>query len=117
MPCPPGLRPIVLGRPETWAVLGVLHEMAGRRGVSLAQVALNWVRARPLITSPMLGARSLEQLADNLACLAWRLERGDGPPGRGERARAGLPLRVPGPQRRGKGAGLERRSSSPTDLA
>ncbi len=38
-----------------------------------AQVALNWVRSRSAI--PILGARTLSQLEDNLKCLEWTLER------------------------------------------
>jgi aryl-alcohol dehydrogenase-like predicted oxidoreductase len=32
----------------------------------MAQVALSWVAARPAVTSVILGARTSEQLADNL---------------------------------------------------
>jgi aryl-alcohol dehydrogenase-like predicted oxidoreductase len=60
-------------RDRTWAVLQAVQEIAGRRQVSPAQVAINWLRAKPLVTAPILGARSLEQLEDNLACLAWGL--------------------------------------------
>lgn len=58
---------------RTWAVIRVLREIAEGHGASPAQAALNWLRARPLVTSPILGARSLEQLEDNLGCVAWRL--------------------------------------------
>ena len=37
------------------------------RGVSAAQVALAWLLARPAVTSVIIGARTDEQLADNLA--------------------------------------------------
>ena len=54
-------------------VLQAVQEIADRRKVTPAQVAINWLRAKPLVTAPLLGARSLEQLEDNLACLAWEL--------------------------------------------
>ena len=38
-----------------------------------AQVALNWLLARPGVTSVIVGARNEEQLADNLAAVAWKL--------------------------------------------
>ncbi len=40
---------------------------ASRRGVTPAQLALAWVLAEPRISSPILGARSLEQITDSLA--------------------------------------------------
>jgi aryl-alcohol dehydrogenase-like predicted oxidoreductase len=39
---------------------------ASRRGVSPAQLALAWVLAEPRISSPILGARNLDQLKDSL---------------------------------------------------
>ena len=43
-----------------------MREIAEKRGVSMAQVALAWVVDRPTVTSVILGARTLEQLDDNL---------------------------------------------------
>jgi aryl-alcohol dehydrogenase (NADP+) len=43
------------------------------RGVSLSQVALAWVADRPAVTSVILGARTLEQLDDNLAAAGLHL--------------------------------------------
>lgn len=42
-------------------------------GASPAQAALNWVRRRPGVSSVILGARTVEQLDDNLAALKWDL--------------------------------------------
>ncbi len=47
--------------------------VAEDRGVSMAQVALAWVRDRPAVTSVILGARTLEQLTDNLAAAGLHL--------------------------------------------
>jgi aryl-alcohol dehydrogenase-like predicted oxidoreductase len=55
-------------------IVEVLVEIAGARGVSAAQVALNWVVARPGITSAIVGARNADQLADTLAAARWTLE-------------------------------------------
>jgi aryl-alcohol dehydrogenase-like predicted oxidoreductase len=44
-----------------------LGQTAGGRAVS--QVALAWLLADPVITSPIIGPRTLDQLADNLAAL------------------------------------------------
>jgi aryl-alcohol dehydrogenase-like predicted oxidoreductase len=42
-------------------------------GASPAQVALAWLLARPGVAAPILGARTAEQLADNLGALSVRL--------------------------------------------
>ncbi|WP_454851760.1 aldo/keto reductase [Rhizobium binxianense] len=55
---------------RTWAIIGAVEEIARARGVSMAQVALAWVAARPAVTSVILGARTPEQLADNLGAAA-----------------------------------------------
>jgi aryl-alcohol dehydrogenase-like predicted oxidoreductase len=46
--------------------LGPLEEVARERGVSIACVALAWLRQQPGVTSVIIGARNLEQLRDNL---------------------------------------------------
>ncbi|MFF0144781.1 L-glyceraldehyde 3-phosphate reductase [Amycolatopsis sulphurea] len=46
-----------------------LHEIARRRGQSLAQLALAWALRDPRMTSLVLGASSVRQLEDNLAAL------------------------------------------------
>jgi len=51
---------------RTWDIIVAVEEIAKTRGVSMAQVALSWVAARPAVTSVILGARTSEQLADNL---------------------------------------------------
>jgi aryl-alcohol dehydrogenase-like predicted oxidoreductase len=45
----------------------VLVEIAEDRGVSAAQVALAWLLGRPGVSTVVVGARTEEQLADNLA--------------------------------------------------
>jgi aryl-alcohol dehydrogenase (NADP+) len=51
---------------RTWDVIDTVREIAEKRGASMAQVALAWVADRPTVTSVILGARTLEQLDDNL---------------------------------------------------
>jgi aryl-alcohol dehydrogenase-like predicted oxidoreductase len=50
-------------------IIEVLVELAGSRGVSAAQVALAYTLGRPAVTSLVIGARTDEQLADNLAAV------------------------------------------------
>jgi len=48
-------------------VLSALREVAGASGHSVARVALGWQLTRPFVTSVIIGAKSREQLLDNLA--------------------------------------------------
>jgi aryl-alcohol dehydrogenase-like predicted oxidoreductase len=58
---------------RTWDVLDAVRAIAERRGVSMAQVALAWLVDRPGVSSVILGARTLEQLDDNLAAAGLHL--------------------------------------------
>lgn len=57
----------------TWAVIGTVEDIAAARGASMAQVALAWVAAQPAVTSVILGARTRQQLADNLGAATLAL--------------------------------------------
>ncbi|MEW6242541.1 MAG: L-glyceraldehyde 3-phosphate reductase [Chloroflexota bacterium] len=46
-----------------------LNEIAKQRGQSLAQMAIVWVLRKPVVTSALIGASSVQQLEDNLAAL------------------------------------------------
>ncbi|MEV5967273.1 aldo/keto reductase [Kribbella sp. NPDC051952] len=48
-----------------------LNKLAGERGQSLAQLALQWVLRRPEITTALIGASSTAQLDHNVAALAF----------------------------------------------
>ena len=58
---------------RTWSVLDVLFAVAEEVGKTPAQVALNWVLQRPGVTAPIIGARTPEQLEDNLGASGWSL--------------------------------------------
>jgi hypothetical protein len=51
----------------------VLGEIARDRCVSVAQVAINWLIQRPGVSSVIIGARTEEQLIDNLGAAQWQL--------------------------------------------
>jgi aryl-alcohol dehydrogenase-like predicted oxidoreductase len=59
---------------RVWDVVGAVEEIAGDLGVSMAQVALAWLVDRPCVTSVILGARTVEQLQDNLGAAELHLE-------------------------------------------
>ncbi len=63
--------------PRTWDVIDEVEATAGRHGASPSQVALAWLADRPAVTSVILGARTTEQLADNLAAADLRLTAGE----------------------------------------
>ena len=54
------------GTDRTWRIIEAVQHVAEQAGSSMAQVALSWVTDRPGVTSTILGARTLEQLEDNL---------------------------------------------------
>ena len=60
---------------RTWEIIDAVREIADSHGVSSAQVALRWLADRPAVTSVILGARTREQLADNLKADALQLEQ------------------------------------------
>lgn len=62
---------------RTWAIIDVVLEIAETRGVSASQVALAWVAQQPAVTSVILGARTTEQLADNLGAATLTLSDGE----------------------------------------
>lgn len=62
---------------RTWRVLDAVDAVAGRHGTSPAEVALNWLRAQPSVSSVILGVRSLAQLKQNLAATSWDLAAED----------------------------------------
>ena len=79
-PPPPGSRhagewsePPVYDEDRLYDTIEVLLEIAEGRGVSAAQVALAWVLARPGVSSVIVGARTEEQLTDNLAAATLEL--------------------------------------------
>ncbi len=53
----------------TLAKIRALNEIAGRRGQTLAQLALAWTLRDPRVTSALIGASSVEQLEQNVAAL------------------------------------------------
>jgi aryl-alcohol dehydrogenase-like predicted oxidoreductase len=59
--------PPIYDEDHLYAVIDALVDIADARGVSGARVALAWLIGRPGVTSVVMGARSHDQFADNLA--------------------------------------------------
>jgi len=62
---------------RTWDVVDAVRAVSAERGVSMAQIALAWLVDRPTVTSVILGARTLEQLDDNLDAAELHLDAGE----------------------------------------
>jgi aryl-alcohol dehydrogenase-like predicted oxidoreductase len=84
--------PPVYDEDKLYDTVDVLVEIADAHGVSAARVALAYLLTRPAVTSLVIGARTSEQLADNLAAADLTLDEG-------ERARldkvSAMPLNYP----------------------
>src|SRR5260370_6610160 len=61
------------GTPRVWEVIDAVQKVASERGVSMAEIALAWVTARPGVTSTILGARTVTQLEADLRAADLRL--------------------------------------------
>jgi aryl-alcohol dehydrogenase-like predicted oxidoreductase len=56
-----------LDKAHAFNIVDVMRPMAEARGVSVAQIALAWVLKQRAVMSVIIGARSMQQLDDNLA--------------------------------------------------
>jgi aryl-alcohol dehydrogenase-like predicted oxidoreductase len=54
-----------------------MRPIAARYGKSLAQLAINWLNAKPGVTSSIIGARNARQLEDNLGACGWKISEAD----------------------------------------
>src|ERR1700761_8424535 len=54
-------------RDRAWKCVEVMREVGEAHGVSVARVALAWLLAKPAVMSIIIGAKTIEQLDDNLA--------------------------------------------------
>jgi aryl-alcohol dehydrogenase (NADP+) len=64
-------------QPSDFAVVDATSEIARKRGVSNAQVALAWVLAQPGISAPIIGASKMHHLDDAIAALTIKLEEAE----------------------------------------
>jgi aryl-alcohol dehydrogenase-like predicted oxidoreductase len=59
---------------QNWTLLDQMEVMGkAKGGKSISQIALAWLLTNPVITSPIIGPRSMEQLKDNLGSAGLRL--------------------------------------------
>ncbi len=52
---------------RAYDAIDVMRSIATEKGVSVAQIALAWLLAQPVVTSVIIGAKRIDQLDDNIA--------------------------------------------------
>ncbi len=58
---------------RNWTLLDAMDGIARAHGKTMSQVALAWQLLQPVITSPIIGANSVEQLNDSLGAVGFQL--------------------------------------------
>jgi aryl-alcohol dehydrogenase-like predicted oxidoreductase len=64
----------MVDKPRAFKCLEVMRPLAARREVSVAQIALAWLLAKSFVTTVIIGAKSMEQLRDNVAATRVQLD-------------------------------------------
>ncbi len=67
----------VVDKDRAFRCVEVMRQIAGRHQVSIAQIALAWLLAQSVVSSVIIGAKTLDQLKDNIACGAVTLSDED----------------------------------------
>lgn len=62
-----------VNRARVFDCVDAMREIATQRGVSVAQIALAYVLAKPFVMSAIIGAKTVDQVDDNLAATKIRL--------------------------------------------
>jgi aryl-alcohol dehydrogenase-like predicted oxidoreductase len=63
----------VVDKDRAFKCIEVMRPMAAERKISVAQVALAWLLTKPYVSTVIIGAKSMDQLRDNLASTRVRL--------------------------------------------
>jgi aryl-alcohol dehydrogenase-like predicted oxidoreductase len=63
----------LVDKQRAFKCVDAMRPMAAERQVSVAQIALAWLLAKPWVSTVIIGARTLEQLRDNLAAVRVQL--------------------------------------------
>ncbi len=58
---------------RNWNTLNAVGEISEETGKSYAQISLNWLLRHEVVTAPIIGARNMDQLEDNLGATSWEL--------------------------------------------
>jgi len=63
----------LVDKERTWKILDVIAPIAKAHNCSAARISLAWLLAKPVVTSIIIGAKRLDQLADNIAATDLQL--------------------------------------------
>ena len=59
---------------KNWNLLDLMEKMGqDKGGYSISQMALGWMLTDPVISSPIIGPRNMEQFTDNIGAVGLRL--------------------------------------------
>ena len=58
---------LLAGKDQNWATLDAVRDIATSISATPSQVALSWLTNRPAVTAPIIAARTMKHLEDNLA--------------------------------------------------
>jgi aryl-alcohol dehydrogenase-like predicted oxidoreductase len=67
----------VVDKPRTARVIEAMRPIAQAHQVSIAQIALAWLLAKPQVTTVIIGAKTMAQLDDNIASTRVRLSEAE----------------------------------------
>ncbi len=67
----------VVDKNRAFDCVDAMRPIAADHGVSVAQIALAWVLSKPFVSSVIIGAKSMAQLADNMAATRVELSEGE----------------------------------------
>ncbi len=62
---------------KAYFIVDEMKKIAEKYNGTVSQVALNWLRSKPFVSSIIIGVRNLEQLKDNLGSVNWELRPED----------------------------------------
>jgi aryl-alcohol dehydrogenase-like predicted oxidoreductase len=60
---------------RTDRIVRTVEAVAHEAGKAMPQVALNWLLCHPAVTAPIIGARNIDQLSENLGSTGWSLSK------------------------------------------
>lgn len=66
-----------VNKDRAWDCVAAMREVASKHGVSVAEVALAFILAKPFVTSVIIGAKRVEQLDENLKAVQLKLDADD----------------------------------------
>jgi aryl-alcohol dehydrogenase-like predicted oxidoreductase len=60
---------------RTQRIVRAVEQVAQEIAKPMSQVALNWLLSRPAVTAPIIGARTVDQLSENIGSSGWSLSK------------------------------------------